>query len=48
MINDNILIEKAIEAKNNAICPYSNYPVGAALLTDNDEIIIGFNIESKA
>ena len=48
MINDNILIEKAIEAKDKAICPYSNYPVGAALLTDNDKIIIGFNIESKA
>ena len=48
MINDNILIEKAIEAKNKAICPYSNYPVGVALLTDNDKIIIGFNIESKA
>ena len=48
MINENILIEKAIEAKNQAICPYSNYPVGAALLTGNDEIIIGFNIESKA
>ena len=48
MINDNILIEKAIEAKDKAICPYSNYPVGAALLTDDDKIIIGFNIESKA
>jgi len=48
MVNDNILIEKAMEAKDKAICPYSNYPVGAALLTDNDKIIIGFNIESKA
>ena len=48
MIDNNILIEKAIEAKNKAICPYSNYPVGVALLTDNDKIIIGFNIESKA
>ena len=48
MINDNILIEKAIEAKNKAICPYSNYPVGVALLTGDDKIIIGFNIESKA
>ena len=48
MINDNIFIEKAIEAKNKAICPYSNYPVGVALLTGDDKIIIGFNIESKA
>ena len=48
MIDDNILIEKAIEAKDKAICPYSNYPVGAALLTNDDKIIVGFNIESKA
>ena len=48
MIDKNLLIDKAIIAKNKAICPYSNYPVGAALLTDNDKIIIGFNIESKA
>ena len=48
MISDDILIEKAIEAQRKAMSPYSNYPVGAALLTNNDDIIIGFNIESKA
>ncbi len=48
MISDDILIEKAIEAQGKAMAPYSNYPVGAALLTNNDNIIIGFNIESKA
>ena len=42
------LVKKAIDAQSKAICPYSNYPVGAALLTKNNEIIIGFNIESKA
>jgi len=42
------LVKRAIEAQDKAICPYSNYPVGAALLTRNNEIIIGFNIESKA
>ena len=42
------LIERAIDAQRKAICPYSNYPVGAALLTDQNKIIIGFNIESKA
>ena len=42
------LIERAIDAQSKAICPYSNYPVGAALLTDQNKIIIGFNIESKA
>tara|TARA_B100000686_G_scaffold149315_1_gene156616 strand:- start:121 stop:495 length:375 start_codon:yes stop_codon:yes gene_type:complete len=48
MISDDILIEKAIQAQSKAICPYSNYPVGAALLTEEEEIVIGFNIESKA
>ena len=42
------LVQKAIDAQSKAICPYSNYPVGAALLTKNKDIIIGFNIESKA
>jgi len=47
-INKIKLVEKAIDAQSKAICPYSNYPVGAALLTKNKDIIIGFNIESKA
>jgi cytidine deaminase len=42
------LIKKAIIAQKQAVAPYSNYPVGAALLTDNDSIILGCNIESKA
>ena len=48
MIDKNLLVDKAIIAKSKAICPYSNYPVGAALLTSGDNIILGFNIESKA
>tara|TARA_Y100001968_G_scaffold147879_1_gene135288 strand:+ start:496 stop:873 length:378 start_codon:yes stop_codon:yes gene_type:complete len=47
-INKIKLVQKAIDAQSKAICPYSNYPVGAALLTKNKDIIIGFNIESKA
>ena len=42
------LIKKAITAQKRAVAPYSNYLVGAALLTDNDSIILGCNIESKA
>ena len=42
------LIKKAIEAQKRAIAPYSKYPVGVALLTDDDSIILGCNIESKA
>ena len=32
MIDITKLIESAINAQQKAICPYSNYPVGAALL----------------
>ena len=42
------LISKAIDAKNYAYAPYSNYKVGAALLADNDEVYTGCNIENSA
>ena len=48
MIDKIKLIDSALEAQLKAICPYSNYPVGVALLSDDNNIIIGFNIESKA
>tara|TARA_B100001123_G_C15236277_1_gene997233 strand:- start:640 stop:1020 length:381 start_codon:yes stop_codon:yes gene_type:complete len=50
MIEDNYkeLIEKAMDAYTKAICPYSKYHVGAAVLTLDKKIISGFNIESKA
>ena len=42
------LIKKAIIAQKRAVAPYSNYPVGAALLTEENSIILGCNVESKA
>ena len=48
MINKLKLIKSAIGAQKKAICPYSNYNVGASLQTYDDKILIGFNIESKA
>lgn len=39
------LIEKAIEAQQKAYVPYSKFRVGAAVLTDNDEVYTGCNIE---
>ena len=42
------LIKKAITAQKRAVAPYSNYPVGAALLTEENSIILGCNVESKA
>ena len=43
-----LLMEKAIEARNNAYAPYSNFYVGAAILLDNAEIIIGSNQENAS
>ena len=42
------LIKQALIAQKRAVSPYSNYPVGAALLTVDGSIILGCNIESKA
>ena len=47
-MNDEKLVQHAIDAYNKAICPYSNYAVGAVVLTSDNKIISGFNIESKA
>ena len=47
-MNPEELIKKAISAQKRAVSPYSSYPVGAALLTADDSIILGCNIESKA
>ncbi|MEH6535867.1 MAG: cytidine deaminase [Psychroserpens sp.] len=42
------LMEQAIEARKNAYAPYSNFHVGAALLLDNGEVIIGSNQENAS
>ena len=39
-------MDKAIEAKKNSYSPYSNFKVGAALLTKENKIYTGCNIES--
>lgn len=38
----------AIEAMQRAYAPYSNFPVGAAALTDKGEIISGCNVENAS
>ena len=40
------LIKHAIKAQENSQSEYSKYPVGCALLTNDNEIIYGCNIES--
>ena len=41
-----LLTEKAREAMEYAYAPYSNFKVGAALLTESEKIYTGCNIEN--
>jgi cytidine deaminase len=42
------LIQAAREARKWAYAPYSNYPVGAAILTTSGRIYDGVNVENAA
>ncbi|MBI3553822.1 MAG: cytidine deaminase [Elusimicrobia bacterium] len=42
------LIDTAVSAQKNAYCPYSRYPVGAAVLTDGGRIFAGTNVENAS
>jgi cytidine deaminase len=42
------LINAAWEARKRAVAPYSDFPVGAALLTAEGEIVRGANVESAS
>jgi cytidine deaminase len=45
---DKILIAEALEARKKAYTPYSEFAVGAALLTKEGKIYTGCNIENAA
>lgn len=45
---DKMLMDKAIEARKNAYAPYSKFNVGAALLLENNQIVLGSNQENAA
>lgn len=42
------LMEFAINARENAYAPYSKFKVGAAILLDNNEVVIGSNQENAS
>lgn len=42
------LMSKAIEIRKKAYAPYSKFKVGAAILLDNNEVVIGSNQENAA
>lgn len=46
--DEQIAIEAAVKAVDNSHSPYSNFKVGAALLLDNGELILGSNQENIA
>lgn len=47
-IADKELIKQALEARKKSYSPYSDFQVGAALLTKNGKVYTGCNIENAA
>lgn len=43
-----VLVSSAIKGRKNAYVPYSNFKVGAAVLTEDGSIYIGCNIENAS
>ena len=48
MYNIKELVQKAIEAKSKALPKYSNFYVGAAIISDDNKIYQGGNIENSS
>jgi len=47
-MTDPDLLEAARSAGRNAYCKYSDFPVGAALLTDDGRLFSGCNVENAS
>ncbi|MGD8189037.1 cytidine deaminase [Brevibacillus ginsengisoli] len=47
-MNDQDLIQQALEARKMAYVPYSKFAVGAALLSESGKVYKGCNIENAA
>lgn len=42
------LLERAVESQKNAYAPYSKYHVGAAILSENDNVYSSCNVENAS
>lgn len=47
-MKDQIVLDLAFKAMKNAYAPYSNYHVGACVLTKDNQTFIGANIENAS
>jgi len=47
-LEDQLLMNKAIEVRKNAYAPYSKFRVGAAILLEDGTIVVGSNQENAA
>ena len=47
-MQDSELLAKAMEAAANAYCPYSKFPVGAAVLWQDGSVSLGVNVENAS
>ena len=47
-MTDQELIQKAVEMHQFSYVPYSHFPVGAALLTEDGRVFTGCNVENAA
>jgi cytidine deaminase len=45
-MDDQELLAEAMKVRVNAYCPYSNFPVGAALLCADGSVYTGVNVEN--